>query len=364
MLARSLPRDHTPRPRILAVNHSTVIATIVAVAVQALPVAQAGAASHTTEPPATTAPVAAAPLASVVVLPPQLGVETDVLLLQRLTSELRAGLTRGRLAVIEPGADVPTPCDRACLARLRAETGGDYVLRTAVAIDDRDYVIRLELVDITTGELLADSETRCDLCGLREFGAVVADQGALLRAKIEGLRRPPPAVIITTDPPGALITIDGVAIGASPIERVLVAGKHRVRANLTGYVADERDVELVPGVRETLRLPLRRDPRALRLRAVGWTALFTGLPVMGAGVGLLAIAGNDVRDPCTGDDRDDQGDCRYVYTTTPGGAALLATGAVLGVLGAILLARTRDRGRGRRVQATFSPGGAGLVGSF
>ena len=361
MLARR-PRDHTPRPRILAVNHSTVIATIVAIAVQALPVAHAGAASPTTEPPAAT--VAPAPLASVVVLPPQLGVETDVLLLERLTSELRAGLTRGRLAVIEPGAEVPSPCDRACLARLRAETGGDYVLRTAVAIDDRDYVIRLELVDITTGELLADSETRCDLCGLREFGAVVADQGALLRAKIEGLRRPPPAVIITTDPPGALITIDGVAIGASPIERVLVAGKHRVRANLTGYVADERDVELVPGVRETLRLPLRRDPRALRLRAVGWTALFTGLPVMGAGVGLLAIAGNDVRDPCTGDDRDDQGDCRYVYTTTPGGAALLATGAVLGVLGAILLARTRDRGRGRRVQTTFSPGGAGLIGSF
>lgn len=295
---------------------------------------------------------------------PQIVGDADEALRSRLAADLRGGLARAHLAVIEAPTGTPDLCDPACLAALRASTHGDYLLRSTVAVNDRDYQIHLELVDLRTGARLADSDTTCELCGLRELGTVVTDQSALLRTKIEGLKRPPPALVVTTEPSSAMVAIDGVAIGAAPLEQTLAAGKHHVRASLTGYVAEQRELELVPGVRETLHLSLRRSPEALKLRTVGFAALFTGIPATGAGVGLLAIAGHDYRRRCAGDNIDDEGDCRYVYTTRDGGVGLLVAGALLTVVGAVLLTRTRDRGRGRRLRPALAPTGAGLVGRF
>lgn len=305
---------------------------------------------------------AAAATITVVVLAPRIDPDTDPLLRERLDGELRVGLARGRVRVADGPADLPDPCDRACLDRLRADTSADYFLRTTVAVNDRDYALRLELLDGKSGELVADSATTCELCGLREFGEAVAAQGALLVAKIDALATPPPALVVATEPPGAIVSVDGVTLGPSPVEKVLTAGKHRVHTSLPGYVPDEREVALVPGVRETLRLSLQRSPAALRLRAVGWASLVVGVPLLAGGVGLLAIAGRDYRPRCAGDDRDLEGDCRFTYTTTPLGATLVVAGALLGVAGAVLLVRTRDRGRVRRVSTSFGP--AGLRASF
>lgn len=299
-----------------------------------------------------------APPTTVVLLPPRLGPEADGSLRERVDVQLRLGLVRGRLAVADAPAALPDPCDQACLAGLRA----GLVVRASVTARDRDYTLRLELLG-EAGELLAESETTCELCGLREFGVVVADQAALLATRAVGVTRPPPALVVVTDPPGARVLVDGTPIGPAPIEQQTTAGKHHVRAQLGGYLPEDRDVELVPGVRETLRLSLRRSPRTLRLRAAGGAMLGVGLILLGAGAGLLALDGRDYPGRCDAQDfMSMRGECRYVYTTIAGGATTLAVGGLLGAAGTVLLVRTRDRGR--KPRARLGAGPFGLRGEF
>ena len=72
------------------------------------------------------------------------------------------------------------------------------MLRSAVTVNDRDYVVRLELLATEDGAVLASSEERCDLCGLAEVGALVEAQAALLRRKLGDLIQGPPRLAVVT----------------------------------------------------------------------------------------------------------------------------------------------------------------------
>ncbi len=285
-----------------------------------------------------------------------------------LSGHLQQGLARGAFAVVD-AAEVERLAaggcsEQRCLTALRKQAGATFVLRSAVTVDDRDYVVRLELLATEDGSVLASSEERCDLCGLAEVGALVEAQGALLRRKLEDLIQGPPRLAVVTRPAGALVLVDNQLIGKTPLEQNLLDGEHVVRVMLDGYVDDERKVELVPGVRESLEVELRREPKIARYRAVGWATLFTGIPVAAAGVGLLAIDGRQVRGRCSGMNRDPFGNCRFVFDTDWGGAVALAAGAALVTAGVLLLMRTRDRPQSRRPRASIGPTGVMIFGRF
>ena len=285
-----------------------------------------------------------------------------------LSGHLQKGLARAAFAFVDP-AEVERLAaggcsEQRCLNALRKQAGATFVLRSAVTVDDRDYVVRLELLATKDGAVLASSEERCDLCGMTEVGALVEAQGALLRRKLEDLIQGPPRLAVVTRPAGALVLVDNQLIGKTPLEQNLLDGEHVVRVMLDGYVDDERKVELVPGVRESLEVELRREPKTARYRAAGWGTLFTGIPVAAAGVALLALDGRPVRGQCSGMDRDRMGNCRFVYDTDWGGAFALAAGAALITAGALLLLRTRDRSQSRRPRALLGPTGVVIVGRF
>jgi tetratricopeptide (TPR) repeat protein len=74
------------------------------------------------------------------------------------------------------------------------------------------------------------------------------------------LRRQLPAegrLRITVEPPGATVRVDQDAPEPAPVDRLLAAGHHAVRAELSGHTAAERDVELVAGGLVQLELTLR-----------------------------------------------------------------------------------------------------------
>jgi hypothetical protein len=72
-----------------------------------------------------------------------------------------------------------------------------------------------------------------------------------------------PVLRVTSDPPGARITVDGVGWGVTPVTiRNLSAGMKRVRATKDGYVGDERLVSLSTGSGTAIQLRLRRRPAA------------------------------------------------------------------------------------------------------
>ena len=161
----------------------------------------------------------------------------------RLFEHLQKGLARGAFAVVD-AAEVErlaaNGCsEKRCLAALRKQAGATFVLRSAITVDDRDYVVRLELLATEDGALLASSEERCDLCGLAEVGALVEAQGALLRRKLEDLIQGPPRLAVVTRPAGALVLVDNELIGKTPLEQNLLDGEHVVRVMLDGYVDDD-----------------------------------------------------------------------------------------------------------------------------
>jgi len=285
-----------------------------------------------------------------------------------LSGHLQKGLARGAFAVVDPTQVERLAADgcseQRCLSALRKQAGATFVLRSAVTVDDRDYVVRLELLATQDGAVLASSEERCDLCGMAEVGALVEAQGALLRRKLEDLIQGPPRLAVVTRPAGALVLVDNQLIGKTPLEQNLLDGEHVVRVMLDGYVDDERKVELVPGVRESLEVELRRAPKTARYRTAGWATMFTGIPVAAAGIALLALDGRQVLSQCSGIDRDPTGNCRFLFDTDWGGAVALAAGAALITAGALLLLRTRDRSQSRRPRAFLGPNGVTIVGRF
>jgi hypothetical protein len=72
---------------------------------------------------------------------------------------------------------------------------------------------------------------------------------------------------ITTDPPGALIAIDGRPIGVAPGWALLPPGSHRVDSQLGGFFPDARMVELAPVLSQTLAVVLRPTPEEELRRA-------------------------------------------------------------------------------------------------
>lgn len=319
-------------------------------------------------PTTAATPVAAAADSRLAVLAIALSGSVDESTGPRLLGHLKKGLERGAFTVVDPAEverHAPDGCsDARCLSALRDRAGAAFALRARVSVNDRDYVVHLDLLDTRTGTVLATSEERCDLCGSTEVGTLVEAQSALLRRALEDIITGPSRLVVASQPAGALVLVDNQLIGTTPVDQPVIEGEHVVRVMLDGYVSDERRVKLQRGVRERLELQLRRAPRLARSRSFGWASLFTGLPVFAAGVGLLAIDGRENQLRCEGRDRDMRGNCRFLHDTAIGGAAALAAGTALITIGAMLLLRTRDRPQPRRPRAFLGPTGLSVVGRF
>lgn len=318
--------------------------------------------------PASKPETLRAPTSRLAILSLSLTGSDDAGLAARLLTHLKQGLARGAFAVVDPAEverHAPGGCsEKPCLAALHKQSKADFVLRSTVTVDDRDYQVRLELLAAADGTVLASSEERCDLCGLAEVGALMEAQGALLRRSLEDLVTGPPRVAISSTPAGALVLVDDKLVGLTPTEQTLLEGNHTVELRLDGYVTDKRRVDLVRGVRERLDVPLVREPKLARTRAVGWASLLVGIPVAAAGIGLLVIDGRPYKRRCGEGDIDLAGNCRFLFDTDWGGGIALAAGAAMITAGIMLLLRTRDRPQSRRPRAFLGPTGVTLVGRF
>ena len=69
------------------------------------------------------------------------------------------------------------------------------------------------------------------------------------------------ALVVTTQPEGARVTVNGIGWGASPATiQYLEPGQKRIRVSKEGYVAVERVLQVDEGRRLTLDIPLERAP--------------------------------------------------------------------------------------------------------
>ncbi|HFE45047.1 MAG TPA: PEGA domain-containing protein [Nannocystis exedens] len=308
----------------------------------------------------------------------------------RLHLNLRKGFSRGSFGLVDPGSlasIADANCDGTCMQALKSQEDADYAVKSRILVEDRDYIVELDLVATADNAVVASTRERCDLCGLAEVGQLLEAQAVVLGRKLEDLIKGPPVIVVDTVPSGALIFIDNQLVGTSPLERPMIEGEHIVRVMLDGYVPDEREVNLIAGVRETLELPLKRTPKTAKFRAFGWASLSLGIPALAVGAALIYLE-NTLTGDCNGVDAlyqkkpDGTYDsipkfqnnrlimCPKVFRTKWGGAAAIAGGTALVTAGVILLLRTRNRSRSRkhrnrsRRRAQILPTGLGISGRF
>ncbi|MBL8970606.1 MAG: PEGA domain-containing protein [Myxococcales bacterium] len=308
--------------------------------------------------PARPGPVlAVAPAAreAVVVLPltPTQG-GLDERLARILDERVADGLRRGQFAVVtadEVRARVPAgACEAACLREIGAATGARYLVRTEVAVEGRDYNLKLVLLRADTGAPVVTSADLCEICGHEELADRVGDVASALRRKLGAAVEPPPRLRVLTRPDGSEVLIDGVHVGDTPLDITVAAGEHDLVIQRPGFVAHRRRLRLSDGATETISaalgpLPAPAAAPQRRLAPIGWAALALGLASTATGTGLIAVDERPILRDCSGVNVDPAGHCKWRHDTLAGGVVLTIVGVAAVALGAALLGVDRQRSK-------------------
>jgi hypothetical protein len=218
---------------------------------------------------------------------------------QALHAQLGKGLAKSGLQVAPAAAArvaLGTQYGRCTTPECRRSAAGKlacrYVVGGSVAgDDDRTYDIDLWLADGYSGRVIASVQQRCELCGLQAIAEKMDLAASALAAKLNAAATAPGRLVVQTEPRGAMIFVDGDAVGAAPREIELPAGTHEIAADAPGHIRSARTVTSVAGVQE--RLELRLIPQATRSvrRIVGWVSVAAGVASLAAGIALFAING-------------------------------------------------------------------------
>jgi TolB-like protein len=265
----------------------------------------------------------------------------------KLADRLLAGLVRGEFEVATIDTPEAAACaDVDCRRELARGAAADYLVTSGIVAGERHYRVAVELVDGTTGSVLAVAARECDVCTVEEVGELLAEATTELRTKLDAIVVGPPIVAIDSRPRGAKVELDGVDVGITPSESVVAPGRHEATVAKEGYVVQRFTLRAVPGMREALSVELQAIPRQpvpppaspRDLRPWGWSAVAVGVGTLAAGAALLAIDGRPDKRHCGGSDIDADGDCRYRYDSVPGGATLTAVGSAVVIGGITLLA--------------------------
>jgi len=317
---------------------------------------------------AAESPIPTGEAAKLAVLPLKIDGQVDEVTRTRWTASLRDGLTRGNAEVVDDAQVAPYiegSCNQqSCYDKVRANSGATHIVRATVVNKNRDYLLKIDLLDARTGSVVVSSEDRCEICGSEEVGKSLDSQGALLQTRLAAQGKGPAVLYLDTSPSGAIVFIDGEAVGTTPLERPVLEGQHKVRVSLSGYVAEERALSFVNGVREELKLPLQRTPGNPRTRALGAAGVAGGILLIGGGIGLVILDDVDYKKNCDGVNIDADGDCKFVYNTGPLGAVLIGAGAIVGTLGAVAIHRHRGAAPAKKERAFVVPRGLGVMGRF
>ncbi len=285
---------------------------------------------------------------------------------QRIREAFLDGLTREGLPAEEATGGAAAACtDAKCLATLASEAGTTHAVRLSVSAAGRDYTLQVQLV--STDGTISEASADCPICGFDEVAEVASQEAGKLARKL--LKQGEPAVLsVTTDPPGALVTVDGEPFGTTPVREQLPEGTHVVQVEREGYVVRTREVVSTGGVVESLDLELQLLPKkgnTTLLYGVGGALAAVGLAGVAGGATMLAFHHKPANGRCDKPENiDANGLCRWRYNTLGAGIGIMAGGLAAAVVGTtlVVVASKRSRGTDRR-RARIEPrlGGVAVV---
>jgi hypothetical protein len=195
-----------------------------------------------------------------------------------------------------------------CYRSIAGGLGLDYLVIARIAVQEKNYDLKLQLVGGKDGRPAGDDATaRCDLCGIQEVGEKLDKLAlSLLTAALESHKAAAPArLTVQSEPAGASVTVDGRAAGEAPVSVDVSPGSHEVALTAIGYAPVKRKINVDAGVRGLVSiglLPMAGAPAVQQipgryLLALGWAALAVGAGAVGAGYGIFTLDGAQVDCP-------------------------------------------------------------------
>jgi hypothetical protein len=145
----------------------------------------------------------------------------------------------------------------ACVAQSLAELPDiTRAISGSLAVDEKNYVLRLSLIDLPSLTVVADVD-RSILIASRRFQRDVKElAGPLLR----GEREARGTLTVKTNARDAQVTVNGELIGVAPVTLQLKPGKHEVKVERPKYLPVTRLVDLEPNQTFTAEIRMILKP--------------------------------------------------------------------------------------------------------
>jgi hypothetical protein len=132
--------------------------------------------------------------------------------------------------------------EASCVGEKGRKLGVDRIVSGWLARKGNAYRIALVSVDGRTGARLAGVEREIPVASRR----LQRDAAAAARSLLGGKPDATGLVEIVTDVPGALVTVDDVPVGTTPVSYAVKPGKHKVQVTRTGWAETEPSWVEVP----------------------------------------------------------------------------------------------------------------------
>lgn len=249
----------------------------------------------------------------------------------------------------------PEQCEQSvdCLEQLGRLLEASQVLSlTILPSVDTPKLVRVRLFDTEIGAMAGTAEDSCDSCvadSIKDRIPKLAQQ--VLKA---AWNRGRGSVQITSDPPGAVVTLGGRVMGKTPFARDAFDGPLDLELSLDGFLGSRHTIEVAHGRQTAMTVVLQKPAPPIASVAVNAPIAFdkpltprrpiwrwvtggaiTGAGIILAGFGFSALAANGT---CVVDSSSLGAVCGTVRNTGTPTGALLGTGGTLTTVGVVLLA--------------------------
>jgi PEGA domain len=239
--------------------------------------------------------------------------------------------------------------------------------------DKGDWLVRVWGVDVRAFKVGASVEVPCRSCTADEvLGDLSHSLGPALQVEGGSLC----TVKVTSRPDGAVVSLDGVAVGETPFSHSVLPGKHGVAVEKQGFSRGEDELECPAGAAQNMSFALTAGGGAVvhqeqlvahrspALKIVGGALIVLGAAGLAAGAADLYLDGRGSCNLAPG-----QTQCPTVYDTKLSGGVLVGVGIAALVGGVVTLVVDAVRGSSPAKasgSASLMPtlSGAGLQGSF
>jgi len=261
---------------------------------------------------------------------------------QQLQKHIRDGLASGGLKVTDldqtlkvlQGVPELIGCSStACLERIFELIPAHRFVRAVVTASGATYEIHLELLSALEDESVVNTvDESCAVCTISDLNTMAAESARKLLRPNDNQKV---SVMIASDPAGALILVDGVDVGDSPLETELVVGSHTITATLDGHTSSEKTIDVLPDSEQQrfeLVLPAvasitKSGPETpADYGSMKWIAVGGAATLATVGAVLISIDGNAI------DCNASVSTCAEFRDTKTGGIVSLSGGVLVGAL--------------------------------